>query len=534
MYGGGASASDRHPFSSIQQTSSPPTHPHTVLPVHPDRIARIRHDDRSAQRPSPRRSRWDEQQPPRQQWEGGERGDGERRVDRGRQGPSDDWLEMRRKQRLEAIRRGMRGVWRNSSDENNDSDEENGEGRRSSAPSRAAVNGGGSGSGSGGDSSSRRRDRGEGDNNSKHSVDQIKQHQLEAAYERAKRSKRERRSRGREEREERKDRRESSSWSRSTSPRSSRGGGVVAKEGASGVSDDLSELPGSHRHSSSNKRRHSNRSHKRRRRHRDSSSSDSTNGSSSSGGSTGSSYSSSSDSENDRSGRRRRRDSERAHDTVDSGVDRRPRQRQQQLEHRLPSDSPSQLSNRQQPPSVQQLPLAYPPVASGPLTDTAPFTATLPRIAAPSSTAAVLSAFPSPLFAESTDGATADGDGEFGPQLPSSSSTASTSSYGSALLPGEGAAIAQFVLTGQRIPRRGEVGMSSSEIAEYERIGYVMSGSRHARMNAIRIRKENQVYSAEEKRALAMLNYEEKVGKEKKLLAEFRRYLQDKQEDSTQ
>ena len=32
----------------------------------------------------------------------------------------------------------------------------------------------------------------------------------------------------------------------------------------------------------------------------------------------------------------------------------------------------------------------------------------------------------------------------------------------------------------------------------------VMSGSRHRRMNAVRIRKENQVYSAEEKRALAM------------------------------
>ena len=29
-----------------------------------------------------------------------------------------------------------------------------------------------------------------------------------------------------------------------------------------------------------------------------------------------------------------------------------------------------------------------------------------------------------------------------------------------------------------------------------------MSGSRHKRMNAVRIRKENQIYSAEEKRAL--------------------------------
>lgn len=31
-------------------------------------------------------------------------------------------------------------------------------------------------------------------------------------------------------------------------------------------------------------------------------------------------------------------------------------------------------------------------------------------------------------------------------------------------------------------------------------------------MNEVRLRKENQVYSAEEKRALALFNYEEKVG----------------------
>ena len=32
----------------------------------------------------------------------------------------------------------------------------------------------------------------------------------------------------------------------------------------------------------------------------------------------------------------------------------------------------------------------------------------------------------------------------------------------------------------------------------YINTGYVMSGSRHARMNAVRIRKENQVFSAGE------------------------------------
>ncbi len=73
-----------------------------------------------------------------------------------------------------------------------------------------------------------------------------------------------------------------------------------------------------------------------------------------------------------------------------------------------------------------------------------------------------------------------------------------------------------------RIPRRGEVGWNGTEIESLETLGYVMSGSRHQRMNAIRIRKENQVYSAEEKRALALINFEEKQQRENKLQADFR------------
>ena len=57
---------------------------------------------------------------------------------------------------------------------------------------------------------------------------------------------------------------------------------------------------------------------------------------------------------------------------------------------------------------------------------------------------------------------------------------------------------------------------------DFETLGYVMSGSRHKRMNAVRIRKENQVYSAEEKRALAMFNYEEKQKRESQILQDFR------------
>lgn len=52
-------------------------------------------------------------------------------------------------------------------------------------------------------------------------------------------------------------------------------------------------------------------------------------------------------------------------------------------------------------------------------------------------------------------------------------------SYGHALLPGEGAAMAEYVKAGKRIPRRGEIGLTSEEIASFESSGYVMSGSRY-------------------------------------------------------
>lgn len=98
-------------------------------------------------------------------------------------------------------------------------------------------------------------------------------------------------------------------------------------------------------------------------------------------------------------------------------------------------------------------------------------------------------------------------------------------SYGGALLPGEGAAIAQYVQQNMRIPRRGEIGWNGKEIERLENDGYVMSGSRHKRMNAVRLRKENQVYSAEEKRALAMITFEEKQQKENKVISDFRSML---------
>ena len=39
--------------------------------------------------------------------------------------------------------------------------------------------------------------------------------------------------------------------------------------------------------------------------------------------------------------------------------------------------------------------------------------------------------------------------------------------------------MAQYVKEGKRIPRRGEIGLTSDEIASFETAGYVMSGSRY-------------------------------------------------------
>ncbi|KAI8472988.1 MAG: ras-induced vulval development antagonist-domain-containing protein [Monoraphidium minutum] len=114
-----------------------------------------------------------------------------------------------------------------------------------------------------------------------------------------------------------------------------------------------------------------------------------------------------------------------------------------------------------------------------------------------------------------------------GPSLPGARQAAggAAGNYGGFLLPGEGDRMAQYVASGKRIPRRGEVGLSSDQIEHYEQLGYIMSGSRHSRMNAIRIRKENQIYSAEEKAALAMFNYEENKTKEAKILEDMKRLV---------
>ncbi|KAI9571135.1 DUF926-domain-containing protein [Boletus coccyginus] len=79
-----------------------------------------------------------------------------------------------------------------------------------------------------------------------------------------------------------------------------------------------------------------------------------------------------------------------------------------------------------------------------------------------------------------------------------------------------------------RIPRRGEIGLTSDEIAQFENVGYVMSGSRHKRMNAVRMRKENQVISAEEKRGILKLQREERERRETILREEFSELVHEK------
>lgn len=55
-----------------------------------------------------------------------------------------------------------------------------------------------------------------------------------------------------------------------------------------------------------------------------------------------------------------------------------------------------------------------------------------------------------------------------------------------------------------------------------------MSGSRHRRMEAVRIRKENQIYSADEKRALMNFSKDERQKRENKILTQFKEMIQSK------
>ncbi|KAG6849647.1 hypothetical protein H0H93_006651, partial [Arthromyces matolae] len=131
-----------------------------------------------------------------------------------------------------------------------------------------------------------------------------------------------------------------------------------------------------------------------------------------------------------------------------------------------------------------------------------------------------------------------ESDDEVGPQpvmKASSSRRLDERSYGGSLLRGEGSAMAAFLQDGTeaRIPRRGEIGLTSDEIAKFEDAGYVMSGSRHRRMNAVRMRKENQVISAEEKRGILKLQKEERERREAILREEFSELVSERLKGAT-
>ncbi|MEN2497929.1 MAG: hypothetical protein MHMPM18_002259 [Marteilia pararefringens] len=102
--------------------------------------------------------------------------------------------------------------------------------------------------------------------------------------------------------------------------------------------------------------------------------------------------------------------------------------------------------------------------------------------------------------------------------------------FGSNLGHGEGEAMASYVAEGKRIPRRGEIGLESEQIAHFESVGYVMSASRHSRMEAVRIRKENQIYSVEAERAKEAEKRLEREKREQQTLSNFRMNLQKKKE----
>lgn len=91
--------------------------------------------------------------------------------------------------------------------------------------------------------------------------------------------------------------------------------------------------------------------------------------------------------------------------------------------------------------------------------------------------------------------------------------------------------LAQYVQQGKRIPRRGEVGITQDEIEKYEQLGYVMSGSRHKKMTAARLKREQIIYSAEEKRALAIYNLEQQQRKELNVINDLKYMWSSKKDD---
>ncbi|OBZ71031.1 hypothetical protein A0H81_09154 [Grifola frondosa] len=230
--------------------------------------------------------------------------------------------------------------------------------------------------------------------------------------------------------------------------------------------------------------------------------------------------------ERDRERRRRRsRSRSRRYDDYDEDSDRERRRRRSRSKTEDKRRSPTPAKSAEQrppstPPEADEQEWVEKPSAPGLLT-------MVPRShGAPPVPAAKAAPVPT------EEGS--DSDEDVGPQplhkMTSSSRKVDERQYGGALLRGEGSAMAAFLKDGTdvRIPRRGEIGLSSDEIATFEDVGYVMSGSRHRRMNAVRMRKENQVISAEEKRGILKLQQEERNRREEILREEFQQLVHEK------
>lgn len=78
--------------------------------------------------------------------------------------------------------------------------------------------------------------------------------------------------------------------------------------------------------------------------------------------------------------------------------------------------------------------------------------------------------------------------------------------------------MARYVSAGARIPRRGEIGLPAQAIERFEASGYIMSGSRHTAMNAVRQRKEAQVLTVEGKRMATIEAIQERMRKEEDVI----------------
>ncbi|KZT10777.1 DUF926-domain-containing protein [Laetiporus sulphureus 93-53] len=226
------------------------------------------------------------------------------------------------------------------------------------------------------------------------------------------------------------------------------------------------------------------------------------------------------DSEDEREQRRRReiRDKRKGAGRNESKERRRSTTRTKSPEEQPPTSEPEEDEWVEKPATTSLLAAAAPAQASG-----------IPS-KAPTSNAPVNAAQIQQAWANAAED---ESDEEVGPQPANkimSSRKVDERQYGGALLRGEGSAMAAFLKDGTdvRIPRRGEIGLASDEIAMFEGVGYVMSGSRHRRMNAVRMRKENQVISAEEKRGILKLQQEERERREAILREEFQQLVTDK------